>query len=256
MTLAVDFSASGLGQTHIDGWKAAGVRKAIAQYSSHLVQSLDALDGQGLDLEAYVYLYFPRSPWDQAPADRVGAALQMCLPYRVGTVWNDAEEPSDQQGPSHWAENIALMWDCINLIRQAGREAGIYTNKYRYEERFGTYMGFAAAGVKLWNADYLVNEQPVPDFSQQPTELRLAHGTYGGWTVPAIWQWHNTTSLEGFSVDLNYYEEAPVPAPLPDYRDVAAATASAVHFLRNGFSLADLSEPDREAVKALAALIP
>ncbi len=207
MQRVVDFSqGADLTQSTIDWWKANNVGLAVPQYSAKLPSYLTSLDNQGLEVDVYVYLYFPKSPWDQTPEERVRTALGMCQGHQVKCIWNDVEDPADAQGPTNWQSNINAMWECILSEQANGYEAGIYTSIYRYQERFGDYTGFSAAGVKLWNADYLA-EFSSADLSKEPTGLLLRHGNYGGWTKPDMWQWHNTAMFGGHSVDLSIRED-------------------------------------------------
>ncbi len=205
LELGVDFSeGADLRQSTIDCWKANGITFAIVQYSGKLPAYLAALDGQGLDLDVYVYLYFPRSPWGQTPEERVEAALRMCQGHGVRRMWLDVEEPTDPVDPASQQATVAALLRCVDLVKANGQIVsfgpGIYSGFWTYQQHTGNSAAFA--DLPLWHADYLA-ESPTPDLGQAPGELLLRNGPYGGWTKPTVWQWHNTTMFCGHSVDLN-----------------------------------------------------
>lgn len=214
--LGVDFSSHGgsLEQARIDCWKALGVEYAIVQYSGLMPEHLDACMAGDLYAEAYVYLYFPRSPWNQTPEDRVLACLNMIGNRPMERIWLDVEEKGNSP-----AEVVAAIGRCVSLVEAAGKKAGIYTARWIWPSATGNSAAFSH--LPLWHAEYRGTIQNPPPFdSFQP---------YGGWARPHIWQFAGTTQLCGHSVDLNNSEvpigeeEAPIPPPEIEPDDLALA---------------------------------
>lgn len=67
--------------------------------------------------------------------------------------------------------------------------------------------------LPLWDANYLA-EASIPNVGLLPPNFD-GYKPYGGWLSPTIWQWHNTTSLCGHSVDLNALRDSSIPTPIP-----------------------------------------
>lgn len=202
--LGVDISeGADLTDETLLSWCAAGVRRVYVQYSSKLSEYLTQLESfnyrwqQHLVTDVYVYEYFPFSPWFQTPEMRVRAALAACRGHAVRRVWLDVEDPNDSAPPD---VVVAALWRCIALVEAAGYKAGIYTGYYTWKAHTGDSVAFAA--YPLWHADYL-GEAPVPDMSRRPETLYFRTGPYFGKTAPDVWQWWNTTTLGGHSVDLD-----------------------------------------------------
>jgi len=202
LSLGVDFSqGASLTQATMAAWKAAGVKHVYVQYSAKLPEYLAALDGQGFIVDVYVYLYFPLSPWGQAPESRVRAAIEMCRGHAVRTIWLDVEEPTDNAGP---VVTVEALKRCEAIVWVAGLQPGIYSGFWTYIDHTGNSEAFAH--LPLWHADYL-GVAPLPDMAKRPTEIVFRNGAYGGWHKPAVWQWWNTTMFGGHSVDMDIEEE-------------------------------------------------
>jgi len=194
LVLGVDFSeGDDITQSTIDAWKAAGVGVALIQYSQKLPTYLQQMAHSGIPLEAYVYLYFPVSPWNQTPESRVQACLNMLRGYPVSRVWLDVEDPNDNDTP---ANITAALTRCVDLVEAASYQAGIYTGRYKFPERVGNTQVFAR--LPLWHADYINRAPTQADFD--------AWQGYNGWTRPLIWQWGDTQDFGGHSVDMNTME--------------------------------------------------
>lgn len=213
MSLAVDFSQYGgsLAPSTVVCWKAAGIEKAIVQYSSWTLQQLETLAAEDMPAEMYVYLYWGLSPWGQTPQDRTRIALGMCKRFGLRRLWLDAE---DSEKPYQESQLV----ECVRICREAGIEPGIYTGRWWWIPRTGNSQAFAH--LPLWHAQY-ISEAPGTNVN-----LRVDFDTfepYGGWTRPEIWQIQNTSTLCGHSVDLNQIEAdapmPPVPSPIPDTGD-------------------------------------
>ena len=200
-SLGVDFSSFGgsLDQGTVACWRQQGIEYAIPQYSAALPQHLEALRGSGLRTEVYVYLYFPLSPWNQTPEDRVRACLNMLHGRDVKRVWLDVEETNDTP-----AGTVAAVQRCVKVVEDAGLAPGIYTGRWIWPRATGNSAAFAH--LPLWHAEYTAPDgageshpEDAPDFD--------TFIPYGGWTRPRIWQFQNTHPLCGHSVDLNKMEE-------------------------------------------------
>lgn len=206
MRLGVDFSQYGgaLAASTVQCWKGKGVNHAVVQYSERMSQHLEVLtQSGGLELEAYVYLYWGLSPWSQTPRDRVRAALAIAR-GRISRLWLDAEDTTHPYQESQLAE-------CVAACDAAGMPCGIYTGRWWWVPRTGDSRTFSH--LPLWHAEYL-GEAPTPDLSRLPQDFS-AFRPYGGWSAPAIWQWWNTTSLCAHSVDLNAIPDGSPPIPTP-----------------------------------------
>ena len=150
----------------------------------------------GIDIHAYVYLYWGLSPWGQTPVDRVNACLKMLEGYDVKYVWLDCEDTTHPFD----ADQLSR---CINASTAANLQTGIYTGRWWWP-RAGNFL-LAWPNVPLWDALYTSEGDP-PDIRKEPQSFDRWK-PYGGWTQPLIWQWHNTTTFGGHSVDLNVMEE-------------------------------------------------
>ena len=199
MRLGVDFSEYGgdLAPATAECWKQAGISFVIVQYSARMEQHLGILQAAGLEAEAYVYLYWDRSPWNQTPADRTNAALQLAA-GRVSRLWLDAE---DQTHPY----NEAQLQDCVTVCKLAGIPCGIYTGRWWWVPQTGNSQAFAH--LPLWHAEYVTNDpQARLDLAPDPGD---GFQPYGGWTRPTIRQFQGTSTLCGHSVDLNVADDSP-----------------------------------------------
>lgn len=201
LSLGVDFSHYGgpLNRQTVDDWKQSGVEFAIVQYSESMPDHLAVLDAAGLLVEAYVYLYFPLSPFNQTPEDRVRNCLKMIEDHNVRRLWLDVEESSDSASPE---DTVAALRRCVAECEAAGVEAGIYTRANSYQDHVGDSTAFAH--LPLWHAGYL-GQGPDLDMSRMPADFE-GFRPYNGWQRPLIWQWWNTTTFGGHSVDLNVME--------------------------------------------------
>lgn len=205
MRLGVDFSEWGgdLLPATVACWKGQGVSHAVVQYSQRMRQHLDVLHAAGgIEVEAYVYLYWGQSPWGQTPLDRVRAAVVMGQ-GRIRRLWLDAEDSTNP-----YREDQLL--ECVEFLRSIGMATGIYTGRWWWVPRTGNSTAFAQ--LPLWHAAY-TSELDPPDVKLIPQSFS-GFQPYGGWQTPAIWQWQGTTKLCGHEVDLNAIPQPPAaPAP-------------------------------------------
>lgn len=210
MRLSVDFSQWGgdLAPETIECWKGKGVSHAVVQYSDRMDQHIRALQAAGgIEIEAYVYLYWGLSPWNQTPLDRTKAALQRAA-GRVSRLWLDCEDMSN----AFRADQLA---ECADYLASEGMPTGIYTGRWYWEPYAGNNPDFAH--LPLWHAEYLTTNLLAEP--QKAAQVNFgAFQSYGGWTRPTLWQFQGTASLCGHSVDLNAIEDvvvAPAPPPPP-----------------------------------------
>lgn len=226
MRLVVDFSAGALSRAGVAAWQRVGVKGAIVQYSERLSRYLAVLDACTLDfVDVYVYLYFPESPWDQTPEERVAEALHLVQGHRVGRVWLDVEDPFDDQTIQGQVNTVAALKRCVQLVERSGYPAGIYSGFWTYIQHTGNSMEFNH--LPWWHADYVVWDKPFADLTRMPTELRFRNGSYAGVAAPTIWQWQNTCTLAGVtpSVDLNICADdmAPMEDEMVQHVTISAA---------------------------------
>lgn len=127
--------------------------------------------------------------WQEFYVDLPGRRLDLCSPNSI--CWVDIEDGCFQ--------NRYDVRQEVDRIQQAGLRPGIYTNQ----------GGMAALGMTdefgylpLWYANpSLINFQP-----------------FCGWTSMLMWQRTSTTTIAGFTVDLNKRlvpDPTPPPPPIP-----------------------------------------
>ena len=241
MRFGVDFSEHGgpLNLVTVNCWKGQGVTHAVVQYSSRMRQHLDVLhEAGGIEVEAYVYLYWGLSPWGQTPQDRVRSALTMSR-GKISRLWLDAEDST------HPYQEDQLL-ECVEICNQANMPCGIYTGRWWWIPNTGNSKTFAH--LPLWHAEY---------FPSAPQDFS-GFKTYGGWSRPTIWQWAGTVELCGHSVDFNAIEDEVVITPdtppifLPTSKDVAFAGAVAAFQVHNGWKLTDMHPYDQEVLRWIA----
>lgn len=221
--LGVDFSQWGgnLSRSTVECWKNNGVTHAVVQYSHLMGQHLDALHSVGgIDVEAYVYLY-----WNNAsmgtPQSRTNRALDVAG-NRISRLWLDAE---DTTAPF----NANALMECVRICERRGMPVGIYTGKWWWDAHSRGSTAFK--DYPLWAAQYL-GESPTPNMQRMP-KTTDGFRAFGGWNSPLIWQWHNTTTFCGHSVDLNtvFDEQAHTPSyPIGDDDEMIRHNAIAEWF--------------------------
>lgn len=205
MTLAVDFSQWGgpLNPETVECWKSLGVKKAIVQYSHLMEQHIEVLESVGgISIDAYVYLYWNLSPWNQTPQQRTQATLDVA-DNRIETLWLDCED-------STYPYNERQLKECEGICNSNGMPAGIYTGRWWWVPHTNNSKSFSH--LPLWHAGYQVqgsigNPNFIPDLS--------TFIPYGDWNKPTIWQYQGTCTLCNHSVDLNFdYEFQSQPPKL------------------------------------------
>jgi hypothetical protein len=193
----------------VECWKSRGVEFAVVQYSAESRAQMDVLQQAGIKLEGYIYLYWGVSPWNQTPAQRTRLALAT-FGDRITRLWLDAEDSTNP-----YDENQLL--ECVKVCEDAGMPVGIYTGGWWWKPNTGDSKAFSH--LVLWDANYLrtsadADAEFIPDLASWKP--------YGGWTKPEIWQYQGTSTLCGYSVDMNYmFVEAEKKEEIPDMKWVA-----------------------------------
>ena len=199
MPLAIDVSnfTGPIDAAQASALHATGVRRAVVgtQYPpspypagcAHL--QIPALLDAGIEVEAYLYLWFA-----QDPAQQVRDALAVIAPWgeRIGRLWIDVE---DETGNLDAAARIAHVRAAVQAC--AGVPTGVYTAAWFWRPHMEDTAALAA--LPLWAAQY----DGRADLDVMP---------FGGWARAAMKQYVGDTSIGGLSgVDLDWYEEAAGP---------------------------------------------
>ncbi|MFA7248279.1 MAG: GH25 family lysozyme [Dehalococcoidia bacterium] len=177
--------------------RAAGVRRAVVgtQYPqppypagcAHL--QIPALLEAGIEVEAYVYLWF-----GDDPARQVQDARDAIAPWRdrVRRLWIDVEDESAPLDQDTRAERLRVAIEACGTM-----PAGIYTAAWYWRPFMGDTRAFSS--LPLWAAQY----DGGPDVLVAP---------FGGWTSAAMKQYAADVSIAGLSrVDLDWFEASPTP---------------------------------------------
>ncbi|HLE80631.1 MAG TPA: hypothetical protein VJA25_05020 [Dehalococcoidia bacterium] len=183
--LAVDMSHWGGALTDAEAQclKASGYSKIIVNsYGREARGQLETGQRAGLGLEIYTYLY-----WDHDNVRRVRQAEVMANGLPIGRHWLDAE---DGPVPPDFETQYQQAVDA------AGLPVGVYTG-YWWWPQTGNSRRFIH--LPLWVAKY----------SGGPT-LADCPDLVPGWK-PSMKQFGGTQLVCGQSVDVNYYEEEPMP---------------------------------------------
>lgn len=199
---------------------AAGVRKAIVQIVNPTIlvhrDQIPALLGAGIEVEVYVYVWFP----DVAFASgRVAWACAEAAAWpSIKMVWLDCEQSNGDTPPFDYvhAATSPTIRACVAAVETAGMSPGIYTAAWWWIP--GTTNSREWAHLPLWNANYDLD----PDLD--PVD-------YGGWTVPRMEQYAGTSTLAGVTmIDLDTYDPGNAAPPVLD-KDTHLAALVSAHFL-------------------------
>ena len=157
-------------------------------------RQLDVFVPAGFHCELY---YYPRYVGDVARLDRV---FRLANGFQLTRVWDDVEWNIDLQGPEPGpAFVLPHLRTRIARVQAEGLEVGIYTGEHYWRRMTGNSAEFSH--LKLWHAGY-----GLPAYTIANLPSFDAFRPYGGWARPFAWQFHGTTELCGFSVDLNVTE--------------------------------------------------
>jgi hypothetical protein len=148
--------------------------------------------------EVYIYLYMAGDPVAQ-----VKNGLSTCSGFDIKRWWLDAE---DTESPElNAGQRTRFLNDCIAALighhpshnYPSKLKYGIYTGQWWWKPQMNNSSAFKH--LDLWDSWY-----PTGSSASNPIYQPWAGREYGGWEQPAIYQFTNTTTLAGQSVDLNY----------------------------------------------------
>jgi len=190
MPLALDISNWGgeLGANTVFQWKAYCVKRVVVGVSHHVAlarQQLRVIVAGGLEVEAYIYMY-----WGQDPSVQVEYAREAIGDLPVRRLWVDFE---DDHAPKDDPASVkAWIYRCLDAAAVLGLPLGIYSAWW-------------------WWAVWTEN---TADFCDYPLWVCHQNGaadttfpTFGGWQTCALKQYAGTSDFCGYSADLDFYEE-------------------------------------------------
>ena len=187
MNTAIDISqySGEVTQAQMQAVRQAGCSRVIVALNNlPLAQrQLKAASSAGMEVEAYIYLYFAQSV--QA---RVSACLAAIEGFGVRRVWVDCEDERHTLNAQSLAQRVRLARDAVVA---GGYETGIYTAAWWWNKWMPGVTEFST--LPLWDAFW------DKDDDLDPVK-------YGGWKVPAMSQHTNDTTFAGVWCDINSYE--------------------------------------------------
>lgn len=196
--------------------RAAGVEFAIVGTQNEDVarEQLQCFKDAGIRVDVY---YYPL--YDNLDGGRIDRARRLAQAFGCEYIWDDVEwSPGDGLQPP--AEKVAAGITARVGALMSDFRVGIYSSETQWPSMTRGLLDrqIDPAVTPLWSAFYYYDRR-VPDFRN--------FRPYGAWASPLIWQWHDTVSLAGFSVDLNLWNPAhlptapgPPPAPRDETLDV------------------------------------
>jgi len=142
---------------------------------------------------AHVDVYMFPDPTAGNPAGQVQECVNNLRSQGVtfGMLWFDIE------GPQYWMgqeDNQVFMNGLIAEGRAMGVNLGIYSSASQWDPIFGGSYS-SGSGLPLWYAHY----DGEPNFND--------FVPFGGWSSPAIKQYHGTTAVCGFDIDQDWYPD-------------------------------------------------
>lgn len=172
-------------------------------------QQVAAAVALGLEVEAYIFLYF------SAPDDIVARTQSKLALIRqqghVTRVWLDCEDDPHGLAPDEIKGHIAAARDAVQA---AGFECGIYTGKWWWGPNTANDEGFW--NLKLWAAQYDGIEDPnvFDTFGGWYDEQPVARGHHG-FAFRKQWTAHGQVPGITIELDLDCEQDAIAPAPVP-----------------------------------------
>ena len=159
----------------------------INTYFGPTVSQLQAAEAGGLEIEAYVPLYWNESAAGSM-ASQVDAAMDLIdqSGVDVDLLWLDCEVPPTGYSASQIVAKIEAAADACSDI-----PCGIYTRRTWWDP--ATAGSSALAGLPLWYALY----DGDTDFVDWDYPSAQHHGPYGGWTEP-MWKQYAGTTPQGY----------------------------------------------------------
>lgn len=110
---------------------------------------------------------------------------------KFGMIWFDVE------GAQYWttnpSTNRAFFLSMVEGAREAGVHAGVYVQKWFWEQIMGGNWDVSQYHMPVWYAHY----------DDRPSYYDWV--PFGGWREPAMKQYHGTTNICGCGIDKNVY---------------------------------------------------
>lgn len=182
-------------------WKAGGVGTVAVQAVSPAYpyppgqtrQQCQAVLDAGLQLDAYVYLFFSES------MQELMYRLGLLDGFPIRRLWLDVEDTTGGFRPTHRASIVMQALGTCDAYPTRLATTGIYTGAWFW----GPYMGGTTqfANRPLWASQY--------DGVADPAQVTL----FGGWSHAAVKQYQGTSALDGQpNVDLDVYSLSEIEA--------------------------------------------
>jgi GH25 family lysozyme M1 (1,4-beta-N-acetylmuramidase) len=210
--LSVDCSnyQGDLPQAVFDSWRDAGCKTVICgtdgSGTNPIVFPQQAFKAAtaGMNVEAYIYLYFGANG---VPSDVLGRTRQKLNMIRsvggIKRVWIDCEDTTSGLAPS---DLLHLIGQACDAVRAEGYEVGIYTGGWWWRPYTADSTQFSH--LPLWTADYDGN-----------ADLEFS-SPFGGWSSLYRKQYTDKGRLGIYGADLDLnaeVESAAAPPPVDDY---------------------------------------
>ena len=151
----------------------------------------------GIDILGFYALCYFGSPYGVKRDTKW--ACQLAREFGVNRVWIDVETDGIANGFTDGVaptpqQRIAELRTCVQMVRSAGLEPGIYTGRWFWVPQMANTTEFAS--LPLWHSEYPSDGHEVRSVD------------YGGWTNVAIHQYTSSLPLCGRSNrDANYVFE-------------------------------------------------
>ena len=171
-----------------------------------------------------VFHYFGDGFNDNDPISEADWFINNCRGYLgKGQIWLDWERGGN---PNVGNVGMALAW--LEHVRTTTgfKPAGIYMSNSLIHQSGLDWSPVVNAGYALWDADYVDNNTPIPNFQMDPN--RDPNPVWDGVVNDVMWQFTSTGQLTGYNgnVDCSFfygtratwqaYINVPAPAPTPD----------------------------------------
>lgn len=213
MSTAIDVShwAGAFARSKLAAAQAAGATKLIVgtQRQDIATAQIDHAKALGMEVEAYVYIYFASNP-----AERVRRDLTWLRAAGVSRLWIDAEDTVPGFTQDEYVAGIR------GAVEAAGSAcAGIYTGGWWWKPRTGDSDAFKH--LPLWAAQYdgiadLSRVTLFGSWSSMAMKQYRPHTSYGD-AADGVWFPSQPT---GVWCDVNVYEPAVRPTLTAEQREV------------------------------------
>mmetsp|Transcript_1012 Transcript_1012/g.1578 ORF Transcript_1012/g.1578 Transcript_1012/m.1578 type:complete len:244 (+) Transcript_1012:9-740(+) len=178
-----------------DGYKFAVVRcfRSVGSVDTNCPHTIyNAWEGGMEHVDAYIFPC-PHCAGSKNGTQQVTEMINYIRSYnaKIGMIWLDIE------GAQYWNANTntnrQFFLEMVQGAAKAGVHAGVYTQKWFWEQNFGGNWDVSQYNMPVWYAHY-DNKKSFADF--QP---------FGGWKEPAVKQYAGDVSGCGCSFDANVY---------------------------------------------------